>query len=215
MFNWDESVAGLPAEAPSGAHLTPQMGSHPAYGLAARPRRRCRALGVGFRPLPDSTPRSGEYQNPWGQSSRHRRSNVQAPTPNACSAFRRRTVSPFDPTDFDAPCAARSRPHPVGSGTPWARPGPGRGARSANDVHAMKNTTATTEWCVRQRAPAGNAIVWLRAPRARGGRHSLMTTRRARRLRLRSTRTVSHRFGPRLSPSASDLLTSVARITDQ
>ena len=58
MFNWDESVAGLPAEAPSGAHLTPQMGSHPAYGLASRPRRRCRALGVGFRPLPDSTPRS-------------------------------------------------------------------------------------------------------------------------------------------------------------
>ena len=33
-------------------------------------------------------------------------SNVQTPTPNACAAFRRRTVSPFDPTDFDAswPC---------------------------------------------------------------------------------------------------------------
>ena len=30
-------------------------------------------------------------------------SNVQTPTPNACSTFRRRTVSPFDPTDFDAP----------------------------------------------------------------------------------------------------------------
>ena len=30
----------------------------------------------------------------------------------------------------------------------------------------MKNPTATTEWCVRQRAPAGNAIVWLRAPTA-------------------------------------------------
>ena len=30
----------------------------------------------------------------------------------------------------------------------------------------MTNTTATTEWCVRQRAPAGNAIVWLRAPSA-------------------------------------------------
>ena len=29
-------------------------------------------------------------------------SNVQTPTPNACSAFTRRTVSPFDPTDFDA-----------------------------------------------------------------------------------------------------------------
>ena len=29
-------------------------------------------------------------------------SNVQTPTPNACAAFRRRTVSPFDPTDFDA-----------------------------------------------------------------------------------------------------------------
>ena len=54
--------------------------------------------------FPDGTQAGyvGEYQNPWGQSSRHRRSNVQAPTPNACSAFRRRTVSPFDPTDFDA-----------------------------------------------------------------------------------------------------------------
>ena len=30
----------------------------------------------------------------------------------------------------------------------------------------MTNTTAMTEWCVRQRAPAGNAIVWLRAPAA-------------------------------------------------
>ena len=29
-------------------------------------------------------------------------SNVQTPTPNACAAFRQRTVSPFDPTDFDA-----------------------------------------------------------------------------------------------------------------
>ena len=37
-----------------------------------------------------------------GQGSRHRRSNVQAPIPNACSAFRRRTVSPFDPTNLDA-----------------------------------------------------------------------------------------------------------------
>ena len=43
-----------------------------------------------------------KHQNPWGQSSRLRRSNVQTPTPNAFSAFRRRTVSPFDPTDFDA-----------------------------------------------------------------------------------------------------------------
>ena len=30
----------------------------------------------------------------------------------------------------------------------------------------MTNTTAMTEWCVRQCAPAGNAIVWLRAPTA-------------------------------------------------
>ena len=48
-----------------------------------------------------------EYQNPWGQNSRHRRSNVQTPTPNACSAFRRRTVSPFDPTDFHASAIGR------------------------------------------------------------------------------------------------------------
>ena len=54
--------------------------------------------------------------------------------------------------------AARSQPHPE-VGTPWARPGPGRGARSANDVHAMTNTTATTEWCVRQRAPTAAAAV--------------------------------------------------------
>ena len=57
----------------------------------------------------------GEYQNPWGQSSRHRRSNVQTPTPNACSDFRRRTVSPFDPTDFDASLARTSR-YPVKGG---------------------------------------------------------------------------------------------------
>ena len=30
----------------------------------------------------------------------------------------------------------------------------------------MTTTTAMTEWCVRQCAPAGNAIVWLRAPTA-------------------------------------------------
>ena len=30
----------------------------------------------------------------------------------------------------------------------------------------MTPPTATTEWCVRQRAPAGNAIVWVRAPTA-------------------------------------------------
>ena len=34
-------------------------------------------------------------------------SNVQTPTPNACSTFRRRTVSPFDPTDFDTPPSGR------------------------------------------------------------------------------------------------------------
>ena len=48
----------------------------------------------------------GEYQNPWGQSSRHRRLNVQTSTSNARSPFRRRTVSPFDPTDFGTPLAA-------------------------------------------------------------------------------------------------------------
>ena len=44
----------------------------------------------------------GKHQNPWGQSSRHRRLNVQTSTSNARSPFRRKTVSPFDPTDFGA-----------------------------------------------------------------------------------------------------------------
>ena len=44
----------------------------------------------------------GKRQNPWGQSSRHRRLNVQTSTPDARSPFRRKTVSPFDPTDFGA-----------------------------------------------------------------------------------------------------------------
>ena len=38
-----------------------------------------------------------KHQNPWGQSSRHRRLNVQTSTSNARSPFRRKTVSPFDP----------------------------------------------------------------------------------------------------------------------
>ena len=44
-------------------------------------------------------------------------SNVQTPTPNACPTFRRRTVSPFDPTDFDAPAQGRPsrRENPGGS----------------------------------------------------------------------------------------------------
>ena len=47
----------------------------------------------------------------WGQSSRHRRSNVHTPTPNACSTFRRRTVSPSDPTDFDTSLEGGYRQH--------------------------------------------------------------------------------------------------------
>ena len=52
-------------------------------------------------PSEDASIGSRKHQHPWGQSSRHRRSNVHTPTPNACSTFRRRTVSPFDPTDFE------------------------------------------------------------------------------------------------------------------
>ena len=44
----------------------------------------------------------GEYQNSWGQSSRHRRLNVETLTSNARSPFRRRTVSTFDPAEFGA-----------------------------------------------------------------------------------------------------------------
>ena len=46
---------------------------------------------------------AGKHQNRWGQSSRHRRLNVQTSTSNARSPFRRKTVSPFDPTDFGTP----------------------------------------------------------------------------------------------------------------
>ena len=45
---------------------------------------------------------AGKHQNPWGQSSRHRRLNVQTSTSNARSPFTRKTGSPFDPTDFGA-----------------------------------------------------------------------------------------------------------------
>ena len=45
---------------------------------------------------------AGKHQNPWGQSSRHRRLNVQTSTSDARSPFRRKTVSPFDPTDLGA-----------------------------------------------------------------------------------------------------------------
>ena len=66
------------------------------------------AMRTQIRPEMDPNGHIRKYQNPWGQNGRHRRSNVQTPTPNVCSAFRRRTVSPFDPTDFDAsPLLAR------------------------------------------------------------------------------------------------------------
>ena len=44
----------------------------------------------------------GKHQDPWGQSSRHRRLNIQTSTSNARSPFRRKMVSPFDPTDLGA-----------------------------------------------------------------------------------------------------------------
>ena len=43
-----------------------------------------------------------KHQNPWGQSSRHRRLNVQTSPRSPDTPFRRRAVSPFDPTDFGA-----------------------------------------------------------------------------------------------------------------
>ena len=44
----------------------------------------------------------GKHQDPWGQSSRHRRLNIQTLTSNVRSPVRRKTVSPFDPTDLGA-----------------------------------------------------------------------------------------------------------------
>ena len=78
-----------------------------AASAATLDRQGAPPSGSGRRATHARSGQTGEYQNPWGQSSRHRRSNVQTPTPNACSAFRRRTVSPFDPTDFDASQARR------------------------------------------------------------------------------------------------------------
>ena len=52
---------------------------------------------LGLVGLNGSNVHIGKHQNPWGQSSRHRRLNVQTPTSNARSPFRRKTVSPFDP----------------------------------------------------------------------------------------------------------------------
>ena len=72
-----------------------------------------------------------------------------------------------DTTHENRACCEISTPPGSLVGTSWAPPGRDRGARSANDVHAMTTTTTTTtKWSVRQRAPAGNAIVWLRAPTA-------------------------------------------------
>ena len=56
MFNWDESAPGCQSR-PLLARISPLgWGPHPACGRASWPRRGCCALGVGFRPLPDSTP---------------------------------------------------------------------------------------------------------------------------------------------------------------
>ena len=44
-----------------------------------------------------------EYQYPWAQRRRHRPLNVQTSTSNPRSPFTRRTISPFDPTDFGTP----------------------------------------------------------------------------------------------------------------
>ena len=49
-----------------------------------------------------SAGRDRKHQYPWGQSSLHRRLNLQTSTSNARSPFRRKTASPFDPTDFGA-----------------------------------------------------------------------------------------------------------------
>ena len=46
------------------------MGSHPAYGRASWPRTRCRALGVEFRPLPDSTPSRRDAASPTARHGR-------------------------------------------------------------------------------------------------------------------------------------------------
>ena len=59
-----------------------------------------------------------KHQDPWGQSSRHRPLNVQTSTSNARSPFRRKTVSPFDPTDFGA-----SQQLEIGGETVLARSG--------------------------------------------------------------------------------------------
>ena len=68
-----------------------------------RPSREAQQLlrQLGYAPGPRNV-EQGKHQNPWGQSSRHRRLNVQPSTSNAHSPFRRKTVSPFDPTDFSA-----------------------------------------------------------------------------------------------------------------
>ena len=77
-----------------------------------------------------------------------------------------RFTVPRETTHENRACCEISTP-PGRVGTSWAPPGRDRGARSANDVHAMTTTTTTTtKWSVRQRVPAGNAIVWLRAPTA-------------------------------------------------
>ena len=50
---------------------------------------------------------NGEYQIVWGQRSRHRQLNVQTPTSNVRSPFKRKTVLPLDPTQFGTPAHGR------------------------------------------------------------------------------------------------------------
>ena len=137
--------------------LVPQGGHPSARGVITH--RRGRPPAPARARITKGAGRSGAQR---GAPARAQGPREAAGTP-APGALERPT--PRDTTHENRACCEIAPP-PGRGDTPWARPGPGRGARSANDVHARKNTTATTEWCVRQRAPAGNAIVRLRAPTA-------------------------------------------------
>ena len=92
-------LTGLLGSTPVGGEILCQarVNGFPASGMLCSIKW-CNSEASYLAAFLDS--RSRKHQDPWGQSSRHRWMNVQTSTSNARSPFRRKMVSPFDPTDL-------------------------------------------------------------------------------------------------------------------
>ena len=167
-----------------------------------------------------------EYQNPWGQSSRHRRLERPNADPERLFDFQTRTVSPFDPSyGRNAHCCTppaqirecrlespdirvgieRKHQDPVRQAN-WQKVG------GVSPLERRSNrTTFLREPCVGSREGAGEASVAVRMGRANEHRNGTCSGCRGFRIGRRQHRW--HRYGERsASPAVSENPCTFARL---